>query len=201
LAVLVAAAILGFALVGLADHVTVSSLIGDRDGFGLGFVEGTQRPTGTWGNFDMRGPDDPTFTDVLPVPAVSVADGSTFSYTHMYIPVPLGAITAARLVLFTLGIQDGDTQVANTNTDIRLFIDGSEVTGAFDTIDQFGHNGVGWAEYAQIVEVEIPQMAFSLLSDGLAEIRFESYSLIPGGQLEAFAIDYSELIIELDTSP
>ena len=168
-----------------------NSLLGDKDGFGMGLLEGDIRSAGS-SEFDMREADDPYFTDVWP--ASSGVGSYTFSYTHSF-PVPPIQITEAELKLFTLGIQDGDTQVFGSNTDVLLFIDNMEVLHAFDNIDQFdNYPGIGWAESASIVTIDIPSAMLNAFDDGIVTIKFEVKQLGTAVSIDGFAIDYSELI-------
>ena len=102
---------------GMAPSTTVVSLLGDRDGLGFGLAEGNTRSGGL---FDNRGSGDPFFTDVYPVPGTYSPRLTVFSYEHQFV-VPSGLnLVSASLNLFTLGIQDGDSQVSGGDTDIRV---------------------------------------------------------------------------------
>ena len=173
-----------------ADSHTVSSLLGDKDGFGFGLKEGDRRPVPF--SFDNREPDDPFFTDVEPI-------ASSFSYTHTFV---LGdrTIAAAELRMLTAGIQDGDTQVVGSDTDVRLFLDNVEVPNAFDDVDQFDFfSGVGFAEIVGSVTIEIPENLLTLLSDGEIVVRVQVLQLGTAPSTDAFAMDFSELIIAAET--
>jgi len=39
--------------------------------------------------------------------------------------------------MLTIGTQDGETQIVESDTDIRLFLDDVKIPGALDTVDQF----------------------------------------------------------------
>jgi len=155
---------------------------GDRDGFGLGLVEGD-----TWkGFFDEREGGDPAFTDHMPA-------GQDFTWSLGY-PVPTGAqVTGGELVLFTLGVQDGDSQVVGSDTDIRLYVDGVEVAGAFDTVDQFDWIGGQWTSIAGKVVIPIPEAVLPTLADGSASVRIEILQLGTAPSTDAIAIDYALL--------
>jgi hypothetical protein len=168
-----------------------NSLLGDKDGFGIGLVEGDIRPESE-GFFDMRDPADPYFTDSYPVSQPGLYN---FNYTHSF-SMPSTPVTEAHLNLFTLGIQDGDDQIEGSDPDILLYIDGMEIPNAFDDIDQFDwFSEYGWTSIASLVTIDIPSNLLSALDDGNATLRFEikQYGSHPGK--DAFAIDYSELII------
>ena len=168
----------------------VVSLVGDKDGFGVGLTEGEQR-SASLGFFDNRETDDPPFTDSLPAPF-------DFTFLHAY-RLPSGASPVrATLSLFTLGVQDGDTQVVGSEQDIRLFIDGFEVTGAFDAVDQFSYDGSQFVETAGLVTVPIPEaLLYLFASGGGSDVRILILQVAesPSTGTDAIAIDYSELII------
>jgi hypothetical protein len=155
---------------------------GDRDGFGLDLAEGD-----TWqGFFDEREGGDPFFTDRMPTDL-------DFSWSLGY-PLPAGAqVSGAELVLFTLGVQDGDSQVVGSDTDIRLYVDGIEVAGAFDTVDQFDWIGAQWVSIAGKVVIPIPEAALPSLADGSATVRIEILQLGTAPSTDAIAIDYALL--------
>ena len=175
----------------LCGSVQAISLLGDKDGFGIGLEEGDLRSE-SGGFFDMRDSADPDFTDSYPV---SYAGNYNFSYTHSFSMSSTPA-TEAHLNLFTLGIQDGDDQIEDSDPDILLYIDGMEVPNAFDNIDQFDwFPEHGWTSIASLVTIDIPSNLLPAFDDGNATLRFEikQYGSHPGK--DAFAIDYSELII------
>jgi hypothetical protein len=175
----------------VSGQVSRSNLLGDKDGFGLGLKEGDIRV----GFFDEREARDPFFTDVVPVPTEGDFPSINFSYTHSGV-VPG---SSAELRMLTYGIQDGDSQVTGSNTDIRLFLDGEEIPGAFDDVDQFDRfPEVGWAGIVGLVTIEIPPNLINLFSDGEVEVKFEVNQLGTGSSIDAFAIDYSELIMGTD---
>ena len=181
--------------IGLAqfnDPTSPTSILGDKDGFGLGLKEGDIRPV-SLGFFDNREIDDPLFTDVEPVPTVGTFPSLSFSYTHTF-AVPPEGIIRANLRMLTTGIQDGDTQVFGSDTDLKLFLDGVEVPGAFDDVDQFDFFvGDGFAEIVGLVSIEIPGGLLPLLSDGEVVVRIEINQLGTAPSFDAFAIDFSEL--------
>lgn len=119
---------------GMAPSTTVVSLLGDRDGLGFGLAEGNTRSGGL---FDNRGSGDPFFTDVYPVPGTYSPRLTVFGYEHQFV-VPGGKnLVSASLNFFTLGVQDGDSQVFGGDTEIRVPLDGVSVPGALDAVDQF----------------------------------------------------------------
>jgi hypothetical protein len=181
---------------GLNSNIVVNSyvpvLVGDQDGFGLGLVAGDERPTAPDPYFDQRQPADPPFTDVMPATV-------DFTYTHTY-SVPVGVtVSSATLRWLTLGIQDGDSDVAGSDTDIRLYVDAIEVPGAFDDVDQFYYNSTAgaWVESVGLVEIPLTGSILGELTDGEVEVRIQITQLGSTGT-DAIAIDYSELLVEYD---
>ena len=174
----------------MANAEVVTSLLGDKDGFGLGLVEGDQRSV-VDPFFDNRELGDPMFTDVMPIP-------TSVSYLHSFslLGVP---VLSATLELFTLGVQDGDTQVVGSDTDIKLFIDGVELPGAFDTVDQFASSPSVFVDLAGLVSFPIPNTMLSLFDDGSVEIQINILQLGSVPSTDAIAIDFSEL--NLMTAP
>lgn len=165
----------------------VSSLIGDRDQFGINLREGGRR-VASLGGFDAREPTDPHFTDVL-------GQGvSTFTYRHTYSVAGRGDIRSAQLTLMALGVQDGDTNVTGSNTDIRLYLDGVEIPRAFDKVDQFSLKDSAWGQSAGQITITLPDSVLSELADGEVEVRIDNAQHGTGG-LDSYAIDFSELLL------
>ena len=119
----------------------------------------------------------------------------SISYEHSF-DLAGQPVVSATLTLFTLGVQDGDTQVSGSNTDIRLFLDNVELPGAFDSVDQFTFDGLEFVETAGTVSLTIPDSHFGLLSDGVLEVTILVLQLGTAPSTDAIAIDYSELLIE-----
>lgn len=177
-----------------AEVVCTTVLLGDKDGFGKGFKNGSalSLPGGTSLPIDWRN-NDPSFTDVYP--ADIAPSGNTthrIQFTMEFAPQP--NIGSATIRLNTLGIQDGDAQVCGSDTDIKLFIDGQEIPQAFDAVDQFDLIDGGWSDFVGPVEITIPNNLLYLLKDGKADFRWEMLQTVPGMQsYDGFAIDYIEL--------
>jgi hypothetical protein len=165
-----------------AEPVVVSRMVGDADGFGLGIEEGEVHN----GHFDARESSDPSFTDRMPA-------GLDFTWWHSFALPPAAQVTDAELVLFTLGVQDGDSQVVGSDTDVRLFIDGAEVAGAFDDVDQFDWIDGQWSSFAGRVVIPIPEALLASLADGMASVRIEILQLGTAPSTDAIAIDYAML--------
>jgi PASTA domain len=171
----------------------VISFLGDRDGFGYGLSEGSTGPRSVI--FDNRESDDPFFTDVWPVPATITPRLAVFSYKHEFGVPERMSLVGAKLSWFTLGIQDGDRQVFGGDTDLRLFLDGTEVPGAFDTVDQFDLFPAGWSDSAGSVTINVPPGLLPLLADGSVDLRLDTHALGSHDGLDGFAIDFSELTL------
>jgi thiol-disulfide isomerase/thioredoxin len=168
----------------------IISLAGDKDGFGLGLEEGDERPTTTGGyGFNNREPDDPPCMDMM-------SRSDDLVYTHSF-NLNGRTVISAELSIMTLGVQDGDTQVTGSDTDIRLFLDAMEVDGAFDDLDQFRYNGSAWVEIAGLYTISIPNDILSVLSDGSVEVRIQILQLGTSSSIDAIAIDFSELRIQV----
>jgi hypothetical protein len=183
---------------GTAPRTTVVSLLGDRDGLGFGLAEGNTRSGGL---FDNRGSGDPFFTDVYPVPGTYSPRLTVFSYEHQFV-VPGGKnLLSASLNLFTLGIQDGDSQVFGGDTDIRVLLDGVPVPGALDAVDQFDSSPTGFVEIAGSVAINVPPALFRLFADGTVVVTFETHALGSHDGLDAYAIDFSQLTLRYQAPP
>lgn len=171
-------------------------LLGDKDGFGIGLSEEDTwvLPAGTPLPIDYRDAGDPRFTDTYPADMGTSEQPShevLFTYTFAK---PSKGIISAKLKLMTLGMQDDDSQVTGSDTDIGLYLDDIEVYGAFDHIDQFDLINGSWSELASDFEVEIPPGLLPVLIDGKVNVRIEILQLNPNMQsYDAFAIDYCEL--------
>ena len=169
---------------GCEPQPQIDDLLGDMDGFGYGLVEGEHRSVGA---FDNREPEDPFFTDMWGV--------SSFSYVHSF-DIPADPIENIEFRWFISGMQDGDDQVVGSDVETKLYLDGIEVPYAFDQVDQFDYFAdTGWSEIAGTVRIVIPEELYSVFMDGSVEVRFETLALGSFQGLDAFAIDYSHLII------
>lgn len=176
------------------DSACRVSLIGDKDGFGIGLVDGdiwSPATSGikTWPISYQN--NDPEFTDIYPADKYGVIE-----YQHNFCDVD-NEIVSARLVFRTLGIQDGDKQVYGRDTDILFFFDGEEIEAAFDNVDQFDKYEGKWMSSVGTIELVVPQHLLHHLQDGEAIVRWEILQLGSCPECyDSFAIDYSELIID-----
>ena len=175
------------------DSTLLVSLIGDKDGFGIGLVDGDIWSPATSGvkTWPISYQDnDPEFTDIYPANKYGV-----INYQHSFNAIET-ELLSAKFVFTTLGIQDGDNQVYGSDTDILFFIDGEEVEAAFDNVDQFDYYDGKWMSSIGTIELAIPQHLLHHLQDGEVKVRWEVLQLTAcEGCLDAFAIDYSELIM------
>jgi hypothetical protein len=175
---------------------SISDLLGDKDGFGIGLKDGdawTPGPPGTQLPIDYR-KNDPHFTDIYPADlGMGFPSDRTFSYIHEF-DLAGREITSAKFIFTTLGIQDGDSQVFGSDTGIKLFVDGIEIPGALDHVDQFDKVEGIWSSLVGTIEVEIPANIWPSFTDGLIEVKWKILQMNPNSQsYDAFAIDYSEL--------
>ncbi len=171
-------------------------LLGDKDGFGQGFKDGYALyvPGGTSLPLDWRS-NDPLFTDVYPAD-IAPSGNCTHQIQFTMQFTPPSQIGSAKLHLTTLGIQDGDQQVCNSDTDIKLFMDGQEIPGAFDAIDQFDNISGKWSDFVSSFDIAIPQSLLPLLKDGSITLQWKIIQTVPGVQsYDSFAIDYCELTV------
>jgi hypothetical protein len=173
-------------------------LLGDKDGFGMGLLEGSPfvLPAGTALPVDNRSSTDPRFTDIYPADMASSAIPTHLLNYVFDFAKPTQSITSVTLKFMTIGIQDGDGQVSGSDTDIKLYLDNMEQSNAFDGIDQFDFIDGSWSEFASNHEIEIPSDFLNSFNDGKVEIRMEILQLNPNPQsYDGFAIDYCELEI------
>ena len=69
-----------------------------------------------------------------------------------------------------------------------------------DEVDQFdyNYNSSEWVEIAGLVTIPIPYSLLYLLTDGNIVVRFETLQYGKIGSIDAYSIDYSELIIDYE---
>ena len=185
------ACIMGAPRKGPHANTVVTSLVGDKDGFGRGLQEGATVPATD--NVDASGPGDPVFTDRW-------IQNPDFTYQHSFV-LPRGKVVSAELELLTLGVQDGDADVLGSDTDIRLSVNGIEVPQAFDAVDQFFWGGSEWVSQAGKVTLQLPPCVLPTLEDGTADVRIQILQLGTAQGFDAIAIDYSELRVSLHVPP
>jgi hypothetical protein len=164
-----------------ASAATIFSLAGDKDSFGSGLPLGT--PMNNWVGVSA----DP-------------ADGSfdqetTFaSWVHEFVVFPPSRIFSATLSIATWDLEDGwacDGSGA-TGCDTRLYLDGIEVLGAFDTT----FSPDAGPSSPNLTVFNIDSSLFALLLDGTLAVTLDARG---GLQMDAIAVDYSEL--QINTAP
>jgi len=159
----------------------VTFRLGDVDGLGFGMSSGDTYPSFP---FDNREAGDPAFTD-FGEPGETDA---TFTFTYS---VP-GVINAADLEFGLAGLEDLQNDSGQPDFDDRLFLDGSEIPGAFDS-DYTGIFTYG------IVGLSLPGSLLGSLSDGSAEFFFDGHppgtspDIRPGDQV---SFDYVDLNVD-----
>lgn len=176
-------------------------LLGDKDGFGIGLLEGEPwvLPGGTALPIDHRDLKDPAFTDIYPADMAESGMPSHQIEFQINFEKSIHSIASARLKFSTAGMQDGDVQVVGSDTDITLYIDDVEISEAFDQLDQFDFIDGHWADFVSTHEIEIPKSLLPAFRDGKVVVRMEILNLNPNSQsFDGFAIDYCELEICLE---
>jgi hypothetical protein len=180
--------------------VTVESLVGDKDGFGVGIPCGSSYQDA---NAFNPGPDDPPGTDVVVVTSAYTPPLSMNPYITnpraLKPPAPFVhtfnlrqgcPITSAELEMCTADVDDGPLSWV----DDQLFLDGNELPGAFDDVDQLISGPAG---YAGVVRFNLPPSAWGLLADGRLSVQVDELgrTTTNASISEALAFDYSQLRI------
>ncbi|MCD6405423.1 MAG: VPLPA-CTERM sorting domain-containing protein [Planctomycetes bacterium] len=165
-----------------ASIVTVT--LGDIDGLGFTppMVPGSNYPSFP---FDNRTPSDPLFTDF----GVGGETDASFSFAY----AAPGTVNSAWLEFGLAGLEDDHVSYGGGDQfDDRLFLDGVEVPGAFDS-DYTGIKTYG------IVTLAIPGDMLALLADGTADFFFDAWQYgssdqpRPGDQV---SFDYVTLALD-----
>jgi hypothetical protein len=175
---------------------TITQTLGDADFFGFG--------TGSLGDpvpvidFDNRTSTDPAFTDHdLRLSIFGPDSDNDIVWTHDLSTQLAGKlILSATLELPIGGLQDGRADLGPA--DDRLFIEGIEVPGAFDTVDQ-GPFGTGLFSF----ELSPAQVA-SFQVDGKLDIAIDG-AKVPRGfvdarALESYFIDFARVTVQVETT-
>lgn len=154
---------------------SLQSQFGDRDNFGTGLPLDVSPLLGVFKADLSDGPTD----------QYSSGGISRFDWLHEF-TVPSGArVKAASLTIVTLDIEDNLEAIEN-----RLYLDGKEVLGAFDTVaSSCPADCLG-----QTTRFDLGADFFPLLNDGAVAVLLDPFA---GAALDAVAIDYVVLEMEL----
>lgn len=114
-----------------------------------------------------------------------------FSYRHTYRVAGRGEIRSAQLAP---GAQGGYTDAANSNTDVRLRLDGVSIPRPLDNANRFSIHNSFWGQSAVPITIAVPDDVLHELTDGEFEVRIDNAQLVSGG-LHSYAIACSELAI------
>jgi hypothetical protein len=169
-----------------AQASNIVSVVGDQDCFGT-----NRTPCNTASINEAianREPDDGGFDNW---------GFAVFNWTHNYILPANETITSAVLTIATLDLEDGGAGdgLGGAPYDTRLFVDGIEVPGAFDTTFT-PDGGVATQLPVNTTVFNLTPNFFSSLLDGTATIGINS----TGGQRGDFvSVDYAKL--EIHTAP
>jgi hypothetical protein len=170
-----------------SDATIITSLAGDKDAVGVpGYSVGDAVPTG----YAVPGPEDGSAFDQRRI--------GNAAWTHNYTLPPNETIISATLTILTYDIEDagqGDG-MGGAPFDDRLYLDGLEVVGAFDTF--YTADGTSalpiipnWAIF------NLDSSFFSLIKDGTLSV-----SMVDLGSIgDHFWLDFSELKIETAPVP
>lgn len=179
-----AAALIGMASVPTATAAVVHTL-GDQDFFGFG--------SGTIGDdvpsidFDNNQAGDPSHTDRDIRSGVFGVDADNdVSFSHDLSALLLGStVYGVELMLAIGGIQDGDQNIALIDT--RVFIEGIEIIGAFDSLNQ-GAFGTDLITF-QLNPVQVA----SFSNDFILDVLLDGGTVDFGSQLalESYFLDYT----------
>ena len=168
------------AFAGIASQsqaATITSLVGDIDGFGGQTAPGAIGVSvDAESYFDNRTASDPLFTDVWQYAQEDGAPGaSPLTYAHTY-DLAGGTATSASLTIMEAGMGDtsGTWSVQFNGTEIGSFTSGSEETS---TLRSF-----------------IIDPTLIGVGPGIVSLIFDGYK-------EGYAIDYSSLSIEVSAVP
>ena len=158
-----------------ASAATVTSIVGDNDGFGGQIAPGAVGAD-TGFSFDNRTGTDPLFTDIWLFEQDGGIGGSPITYDHSY-DLDGGIATSASLTIFESGMANdrGPWEVLVNGTVVGQIANGGSTTAALHTFD---------------VDV-------SLLTGSIASITLNYLDTA----FEGYAIDYSELSIEVAPVP
>jgi hypothetical protein len=171
---------------GAANAATITSIAGDKDCFGTG-----SNICNTIAVFNIvQGTNDIDF---------DFFTFKTFQWSHNYSLPASSSITSAVLKIVTFDLEDngaGDG-FGGIPFDDRLFIDGIEVSGAFDDVSTPDGNAFTPLP-VNVTIFNLNSLFFSSLADGNVNIALNSFG---GTRADAIAIDYAELEIQTISEP
>ncbi len=172
---------------------TVVNTLGDLDFFGFGV--GTIGDPSPAIDFDNRTVGDPAHTDNDIRQAIFGASTlNDVAFSHDLSAQLLGlTATSAELTLAIGGIQDGNLSLVGL--DDRLFIEGIEVVGAFDTLDQGA-----FATALVTFQLSAAQLA-SFGTDFIVNVfidggRISDGAPIGAGALDSYFLDFTTVTVE-----
>ncbi len=155
---------------GVANSATVTSLYGDKDGFGIGFM-----PNQTFSNsYPSLSKNDPADTGTI-TDSWMLGDQT---WSHTYDISGLGTISSASIEIFTLG--QGWHGISS------LYLDGSYVGDLTDGDNSGAYLRTNWAR----LDIFDLTPYISLLN-GANSITIDTY----GTNNDQWALDYSELSV------
>ena len=177
-------ALFGFCICGSAQALTVTSLYGDKDGFGIGYVP-DQSFSSSYPTLSKNDPADVgTITDYWML--------GDKTWAQSYDTSGLGTITEAKLEIFTLGQGwHGTSLVYFDDVLVGSLTDGDNSSGAYLETN--------WARL-DVFDL----LSFGLSLDGLSSIRIDTYNELgqnEGVSNDTWALDYSLLTISSDSTP
>jgi hypothetical protein len=167
-----------------ADPITLVDLAGDKDGFGTGKALGSLID---YNNETVWEPSDGAFDREL---------RSSFNWEHEYSLPSVATILGASLRLVVLDVDDGYTERGDDYYNVRLFLDGVEVAGAFDGVTD---GNVGHLYPSKEIVFALAPPYLSLLGDGKLAVSVDPLGGFGG--LDGIMIDYSELQVTASPVP
>lgn len=173
------------------EALTITSIVGDLDNFGTGLLPGEAISREAFINA-QRTPEDGD----MDLDYCVWCQQTQFSWQHTFELLPEARIIGAKLTIATFDLEDagaGDGQGGEPYDDL-LFLDGVELSGAFD--ETFTADGFPVTPNTTVFD--LTSEFFDLLMDGSMEVLVNSHG---GIKQDCIAIDYAMLEIELSTIP
>lgn len=179
------------------ENQIITDTLGDEDFFGFG--------SGNIGQpvpeieFNNQEPDDLSFTDLDARfdKRFRPEGNNDFEWSHD-LSEPLVGLTLSRATLEIAigGIEDGGNRFGTGGLDNRLFIEGIEVTNAFDDLDQ---NTTG----TDLINFELSdEQLASFTADGILDVSIQGGFETDSGQQfnESYFIDFARLSVETNNT-